>query len=205
MRNIIFLLFLGLTSSRILCAQEAVSTDLYHTYNTGNFRMNKELHQKFDPDNVDYRLLNAAVFFCTNEQRIKFKKKQLQHAQELENAAFLHSQKMGELSFFSHQNDFDENLKGPNERGKHCGIENPYVAENILYYSTTDATELTYLAIAEKMMAMWKSSKPHWKNILSDEGLQLGCGVYFVYEGESGAFYGTQNFQFFENVKVKSK
>jgi uncharacterized protein YkwD len=196
-------LLLSLISFQFLLAQEMVNKDIYQSYDSRNFRSNKMFHKKFNPENPDYRLLNAAVFFCTNEQRLKYKRTELQHVENLENAAYLHSKQMGELSFFSHENGFDIKLKGPNERGKICGIENPYLAENIVYFSSTDPSNLTYLQLADKLLALWKSSKPHWKNILSNEALELGCGVFIVSSGDEKTFYGTQNFQFFEKVIAK--
>jgi uncharacterized protein YkwD len=203
MRKQITLLFFGLISFHFLLAQQNVSKEIYQSYRTSNFRTNQLFLKKIDPENVDYRLLNAAVFFCTNEQRLKYKRKELQHVVELENASYLHSKQMGELSFFSHENAFDEKLRVADDRGKICGIQNPKIAENIVYYSSNEPSKLTYLELADKLIAMWKSSKPHWENILSDSALELGCGVFFVSNGDEKSFYGTQNFQFFDKVIAK--
>jgi uncharacterized protein YkwD len=196
-------LFLGLISFHFLFAQQNVSKDIYQSYSTSNFRTNNLFLKKIDPENVDYRLLNAAVFFCTNEQRLKYKRKELQHVVELENAAYLHSKQMGELSFFSHENAFDEKLRVADDRGKICGIQNPKMAENIVYFSSNEPSKLTYLELADKLIAMWKSSKLHWENILSNEAIELGCGVFVVISGDEKSFYGTQNFQFFDKVIAK--
>jgi uncharacterized protein YkwD len=203
MRKQITLLFFGLISFHFLLAQQNVSKEIYQSYRTSNFRTNKLFLKKIDPENVEYRLLNAAVFFCTNEQRLKYKRKELQHVVELEDASYLHSKQMGELNFFSHENTFDEKLRVADDRGKICGIQNPKIAENIVYYSSNETSKLTYLELADILIEMWKSSKPHWENILSNKALELGCGVFVVINGDEKSFYGTQNFQFFDKVIAK--
>jgi len=203
MKHQLNFLLAGLLTFQVLQAQDNEIKDIYQTYNARNFRTNKMLHKKVSLEHVDYDLLNAAVFFCTNEQRLKYKKHELNYVSALENAAFIHSKQMGDLSFFSHVNNMDQKLKGPTERGKQCGITNPFLAENIVSFYSSDIAQFSYIEIAEKLMSLWKSSKPHWKNILSGDALQLGCGVYYVSEESGGTFYGTQNFQYFEPVMSK--
>ena len=170
----------------------------YQQYDYSNFRKCKEFQSKFNPKAPNYRLLDAAIYFCTNEQRFKYKKKALKYAMPLEVAAYYHSQQMGKQSFFDHINNLDELHKNPEGRAKCAGIENPFVGENILTFTEWNVDQLTYLNIAERIIRSWKSSPPHWKNILSKECVELGCGVFFIPEDENGgSFYATQNFQFF--------
>jgi uncharacterized protein YkwD len=171
----------------------------YQQYDLSNFRTCKEFQSKFNPQAPNYRLLHAAIYFCTNEQRLKYNRKALQYAMPLEVAAYNHSKQMGLQSFFDHKNKKDNLRKNPDDRAKCAGIENPYIAENILFFSEWNVDQFSYLNIAERIILSWKSSPPHWKNILSTESVELGCGVFFIVDEENGGtFYATQNFQFFD-------
>jgi len=191
------LCFLASVAFESMFAQ-TTSLSWYQQYDISNFRQCKDFQTKFNPQAPNYRLLDAAIYFCTNEQRIKYKKKALKYAMPLEVAAYYHSQQMGKQSFFDHINKQDELRKNPEGRAKCAGIENPFVGENILTFSEWNVDQLTYLNIAERIIRSWKSSPPHWKNILDKECVELGCGVFFIpEEGNGGSFYATQNFQFF--------
>ena len=200
----------------------------YSTTDYKNFRNNPFMQQKIDPENIDYPLANAAIFFMTNEIRVKNGLSPLEYSQELEIAAWHHSKLMVEKNFFSHTNSRDNNRRDPSSRGKLAGITNPSIAENIaegfginyrpgapLYPRNVKNGEFsysangplleshTYLSLAESLITQWMNSSGHRKNILSKSALQMGCGVYFY---RDRSFYNifkcraTQNFQWFNPI-----
>lgn len=201
----------------------------YEKVSHENFRDKKIFHNQIDIDNVDYPLLHAAVFFVTNEVRVKKGLAPLEFSLNLEISAWHHSKAMAEMDFFNHNNVYENKRRTPNDRAKFAGIENPYLAENIaetsalqyqsgdeIYildkkngvFSYTDGGEPiqpeTYLRVAEIVVDQWMNSKPHRKNILSPEGLQLGCGAYLYRDKRfysMPTFKMTQNFQWYEPVQ----
>ncbi len=193
-----------------------------------NFRTDPRFNQKLDPDAIDYPLANAAIFFMTNEVRVKNGLTPLEYSQELEIAAWHHSRLMVEKNFFSHTNSRDNGRRDPSSRGKLAGITNPSLAENIaesfginyrpgspIYPKNVEKGEFsysangplieshTYISLAESLLTQWMNSSGHRSNILSKSALQLGCGVYFY---RDRSFYNifkcraTQNFQWFKPV-----
>ena len=193
-----------------------------------NFRANSLFGEQIDPSAVDYPLLNAAIFFMTNEIRVKNGLAPLEYSRELEIAAWNHSKLMVEKNFFSHRNSMDSARREPADRGRLAGITNPSIAENIaesfgiaykagvpIYPRNYERGEFsysadgpvikphTYLSLAESLLEQWMNSPGHRSNILSKSGLQMGCGAYFF---RDRSFYNilkcraTQNFQWFSKI-----
>lgn len=193
-----------------------------------NFRDNPLFSQTIDFTRLDYPLLNAAIFFVTNEARVENDRKPLTFALELERSAFLHAKSMVEQSFFSHENPYDKARKTPEHRARLAGIKNPFVAENIatrsgiVYEPNTpfyliDANQgtfsytsggpiipnHTYLSFAEAIVKQWLDSPGHRRNLLSKEALQLGGGAYFYRDPDfhnMPNFKAVQNFQLFREI-----
>jgi uncharacterized protein YkwD len=203
----------------------------YNELTIKNFRSYSAFNQRIDEKNVDYPLLNAAVFYATNEIRIKHGRKFLEYAPELEKAAWLHSKDMVEKNFFSHKNPYDSKKRTPEQRGRLAGIKNPKIAENIasgfgidyragrpVYkrgpgkFSYTPSGRIlpnhTYLSLADALVKQWMNSPGHRRNILSRNGQQLGCGVYFFRDRSFNNMLkckATQNFQWFFRVKSRNQ
>lgn len=158
--------------------------------------------QKFEPfqknfstSPEDLAVLHAAIFHLTNLERKKKKLPYLEYHEKLEAAALLHSNEMLKLNFFSHVNSKNKGLKNPEDRGKRVGIQNPFLAENIA--ETYANNSLTILQLAQELMGMWMNSSGHKANILSRDGLQLGCGCAAQ---EQGKLLCTQNFQWYQKI-----
>lgn len=212
-------------------AQESVwNYDDYNKITHETFRDKKIFHQPIDVNNVDYPLLHAAVFYVTNEVRVKKRLEPFTFNLNLEISAWNHSKEMAEKGFFSHNNHKDKDRHTPNDRAKFAGISNPFLAENIaevpalqykagspVYildkengtFSYQDGGEPiapeTYLGVAEIVIDQWMDSKPHRKNILSKDGLQLGCGAYLYKDKRfynMPTFKMTQNFQWYEPIEA---
>lgn len=167
----------------------------YEKIDHTNFRLDERVKQIYDQSNPDIPLMNAIIFFLTNEIRAENNLKVLKYHKSCEIAAYNHSLKMVEQDFFSHFNTKDETRKTTNNRANLAGIDNPYIAENIAYIYPNNSN--TYLETAEEFIETWMNSKGHKDNILSEKALQLGCGIY---TGEDKA-YATQVFQWFAEIE----
>jgi len=225
-RQILFIFFL--TGFSFIAAQNEDDADYYARLTVNNFRKNNSLNQPINFEQPDYQTLNAAIFFATNEQRLKKKLHLLAHSVKLEESATMHSKDMYEENFFSHTNPGDRKKRTPNDRARLIGILNPYLAENIATafglqyeqdrdvvvkgpgkFSYPNNEELipphTYLSVADALLESWMNSEGHRRNILSDKALQLGCGTYMYYDKSFNlmpTFIATQNFQEYEDIKT---
>jgi len=171
------------------------NNESYLKWNEKNFRKCSAFSLPVSVFNPDYRLLNAAVFFVTNEIRVRFRKYPIPFSPLLESSAYHHSKAMAEQSFFSHTNPKDPTRATTSNRGSMAGIHNPAIAENIAM--TYIGRKPSYLKIAEELVSMWMSSPGHRENILSDNPKAMGCGVYIR---NGSTVFGTQNFQWFEQI-----
>lgn len=203
------------------------ATTYYSICDNANFRTCPDFLEKISFSSVDFKRLNAVVFFLTNEIRIKYNLNPLEFNQKLENSATMHARDMVENDFFSHENHRERLKKTPNDRGKINGIGNPFVAENIaegygLRYRSNQAVflrgkgqfslspngplivENTYLSLGEAVIEAWMNSKSHRLNILAPKALQLGCGSAFFIDksfNEMPSFMMVQNFQWYQRVQ----
>ncbi len=224
MKKITLVLFL-IILPQVLFSQWKVID--YGRFSYKSFRTFPGFNEKIDEKKVDYPLLNAAVFYITNEVRVKHGRKPLEYAPELEKAAWHHSRDMVEKNFFSHKNPFTPKKRTPEQRGRLAGIRNPKIAENIatsfgivytagkpVYnrgsgrFSYTPGGKIlpnhTYLSLAEALVRQWMHSPGHRRNILSRNGVQMGCGVYFYRDRSFNNMLkckATQNFQWFYRLE----
>jgi uncharacterized protein YkwD len=202
---------------------------IYNKLNLSNFRSYEPYQQKIDINNFDPVLLESAIFFLTNEVRVKHKLPELTYCPLLAEAAKIHSEQMAKLNFFDHTNLKNKKLREPEDRARTAGVTNPKIAENIiegfvLDYNSGDRIiasspgvflnektrkqiqERTYLSLAENLIELWMNSKGHRANILAKDALELGCGValYTMKNFNSmPAVKAAQIFQWFEPVQSK--
>lgn len=163
----------------------------YSSWNYSNFRQNQLFNQLFSTSDPDYLLLDAAVYYLTNEERAKLDIPALPYHKLLEVAAYNHSMKMATTGFFSHRNPIDTSRAKTKDRGKLAGVSNPKFAENIAMNYIRD--NATYLQVATTLIEQWMNSTGHRSNILSNKAKQMGAGTYYI----NGKIYGTQVFQWF--------
>jgi uncharacterized protein YkwD len=202
---------------------------IYDKLSLADFRAHKPFHEEIDINNFDNELLECAVFFLTNEIRVKKKLPELTYHPSLTKTARIHSDEMAQRNFFDHTNKHDNKLREPEDRAKIAGIKNPRIAENIiegfileyssgekviatspgvfLYEKTREQLPArTYLFLAENLLDLWMHSKGHKANILAKDALELGCGVS-LYKMDNfnsmPAVKATQIFQWFEPVQSK--
>jgi len=199
----------------------------YETTTHNSFRNNKLFYEAIDFARIDYPRLNAAIFFVTNEERVKNNLPPVEFNRILENAASDYSKRMVRLNFFDHFDPYNELLKSPTERLRFAGISNPYAAENIAtpfaikynegvsIYPIDEKSDYfsympngpaipnhTYISLAEFVVDLWMHSEGHRANILNPNALQMGCGTFFYREkNRIPKFMAVQNFQLYEMIK----
>jgi uncharacterized protein YkwD/glutaredoxin len=189
----------------------------YDKYDYKSFQGYALANERIDMKKVDYALLNAAVFYETNRQRVLNGRSEFAHSPALENAAWNHSKDMADYKFFSHTSVV-KGKKTFTDRLKLVGISNTASGENILetfgieykagtslspkgkgvfYYGSKRIENHTYLGLAKVFLDMWMNSPGHKANILNANFKYLGCGAYHFIKTEfydMDQFKGTQKF-----------
>ncbi|MFN3529686.1 MAG: CAP domain-containing protein [Bacteroidia bacterium] len=157
-----------------------------------------------DIEKPDIALLNAAIFFATNEARQKRNLPLLVYDEILEKAAEFHSNEMVEKRFFNHVNKTDKENRTFEMRIRNKGGEFTAAGENILEmppFKTGPKGEydvsknpdgsfsflqvnngkplkvLTYGDFARAAVKIWMKSPDHKANIMSKNFTHLGCGT----------------------------
>jgi len=193
-RNTLFFIFLFLV--KINLAQLELhrwSDDSYGKYNFDSFQKLEIVNQKIDVVNIDYPLLNAAIFYSTNLQREKYRKIPFIFSKYLTKAAQEHSEDMVDFKFYSHTSKV-RGKKTMSERLKLVGISNAFTAENIFDFFLKSPT---YWSLAQGLVNGWMESKGHRANILNKNYEYLGCGSKNYFNKDwIDSFYvkSTQNF-----------
>lgn len=193
----------------------------YSRYDVDAFQNYRYAQQAIDFKNIQYPLLNAAIFYATNRMRLNHGRPPFMHAQSLEEAAFMHARDMVRLNFFSHQNPHEPDKRTFLQRLAMFGVEEGYRAENISemfgiryeqgaslippdrtdgvfrdYGTGEPIPNHTYLSFARALLEGWMKSSGHRANILNGNLIYLGCGAY-LYRNES--FYGMDQFKAVQN------
>lgn len=155
---------------------------------------------------INYSLLNAAIFHLTNSERIQQNLPPLSFSKEVQLAAEGHAQDMVTHRFYSHTSPikFKRTLR---DRLNIQGINPKYLGENISstfgiqyeegkkvakprtpgefrYLTASHSAPIpphTYLTFAKMVVQQWMNSPGHRQNILNPVFTHLGCGtqVYF--------------------------
>jgi len=191
-KNLFLLLFLP----TVLFAQENLyewNNTFYSKHNPSTFQSLEVAHRPIDANNIDYELFNAAIFYCTNIQRIKYGKTPLNHSVLLEKAAQDHSKDMVTHNFFSHTSAVKGKIS-MTDRLKSVGIEKGHRAENI---AISNEINPTYWSFAVTIVNQWMNSPGHKKNILNSKYDYLGCGTHYYKNLEWKDYFwvkSTQNF-----------
>lgn len=222
MKTLNWILLVAILGSSIADGQE----NLYQ-YTNNNFRSAKVFNDTVDLANPNPKILNAAIFYLTNEIRLKNNRSELTYNPLLEKSATLHSNNMVKYNYFDHYNPRSKKLHDPNDRARFVGIYNPFLAENIakgfvldyipnslvypegpgIFLKTLRGKPLgprTYLGVAEALMNSWMNSPHHKANILSKNAIQLGCGTtFYVLKdfNDMPSVMATQNFQLYEPIR----
>lgn len=195
----------------------------YSQHSWQSFIRIPELHDPIDFADPDYGLLNAAVFFVTNQERAQRNLPLLRFSPGLRDVADHHARAMATHDFVSHFNVHESRYRTLEQRARAYRIEAhaENVASNFLhryrsntYYTTRPARPyleyydarrqlipvLSYLEFAENLVDDWMGSSGHRRNILYRDLKSLGCAVR-IPEGagtknEIPLAYCVQNFSY---------
>jgi uncharacterized protein YkwD len=167
----------------------------YNNYNSQNFKNLSIVNKEIDPNNVDYRLLNAAIFYRTNEERVAYGRNEYMHSSKLEKSAFGHSKDMVDFNFYSHTSPL-AGKSSMSDRIKAVGITYSSCGENIFDFFLQNPT---YWELADGLVKGWMNSAGHKKNILNPAYNYLGCGAYHYVNPEWTEYFWVKSTQNFSN------
>lgn len=213
--SITFLIF-----SQFLLAQTWIPSD-YNRFTPQQFFQLAAVNQTINYKKIDRGLLQAAMFYATNEERIKYGLKPFEHSDLIEKVASEHANDMVSYNFYSHVSRV-KGKKTIGERFAREGINRAYIGENIsssialqyqegrkinvpssggMYTYANSRREVilphTYLSYAREVVQLWMHSPSHRKSILNPNFDQLGCGSQVYNNRESSNvpyFMGVQCF-----------
>ena len=202
----------------------------YAKYDHRTFPKLKAAQQPLELANIDYDLLEAAIFYATNVQRVKAKRKPFAFAPYLRKAAVLHATQMVKRQFFDHQNKYDPKYRIFTQRIDASGGKGKYssagenIADSFLltyregtaYSDETDAAGNTYFvdeagkpilphtywSLAEAVLEQWMNSPGHRANILDANYTHLGCGSRRLSAAEDDEIASTRSVQVFARAIV---
>jgi uncharacterized protein YkwD len=211
------LLLFAWTMPPALSAASSWNDALYNKFSCREFRSFAPANRHIDFDRIDYPLLNAAIFFATNCERIKHGRPPFTHSAALEKAAFLHSRDMVKDDFFSHDNPYAPEKRSPFDRMASVGVTRGYRAENIatdfgIRYKSGDPvippkngeavfrdprtggaiSANTYNSLATSLVEGWMGSERHRVNILNPRLKYLGSGAFYF---RDQSFFGMDTFK----------
>ena len=191
--NVVVILLLCSFAGFAQSSPEAWDASYYDGHTVQTFKQLPEVHQKIAGSKFNYRLIDAAVFFRTNEERIKNNLPQFKFSVALEKAALGHSIDMVQQNFYAHDSPVP-GKKDMTDRLKRVGVDYRTCAENI--YNIFDE-DPTYWSLASKLVDGWMKSSGHRRNILNPNFSNLGCGTW-PYNNPAWPTYmwfkSTQNF-----------
>lgn len=206
-RSVFFIGLISLTFFLQGNAQSKWKDKYYEELTTEDFRDFKPFNRPINLKKPNYQLINAAVYFVSNEARAEHGVQVLAYQENLEIMAWNHSVSMAKDDFFDHINPKRKKRERITQRADLAGINNPRISENITAIGGV-------LDLADAIVDNWINSPPHRKTLYSTDALELGCGVYYfedlwqknkdIYKQGSGFWLATQNFQSFTKVDSKS-
>lgn len=226
---ITFLSLLFLVVSLSSPAQSVWESEYYNRYNHHNFTTFAHFDSVIHPNQFDHALLNAAVFFETNRQRVLYGLAPLKHHSSVEQCAQGHSNDMANFHFFSHTSTVPGKYT-LSQRAEKVGFRDAYIGENIFIYSVLDFTgksyyttsqkgkfigadgkeikSHTYLSLAKELVSGWMNSPGHRANILNRNYTHAGMGNALYYKGfgldKVPNVKSTQNFIKVETLRIVS-
>ncbi len=189
----------------------------YENYTYESFYEREDVNQKIDNNNFDAALLEAALFYATNEIRLAKKKPIFSFHKVLLKSSQIHSAEMEKRNFFDHNNRKNRRLKKLSQRiakagggfssfGENLAMVNIYNLGKKGTYFVNKEGEIvnqkgsplqikTYKELAVYVVDKWMHSKGHRENILRDYSF-MGCGVSKLISGKDGIpeVLITQNF-----------
>lgn len=177
----------------------------YYSLNPKAFFMLPEVNQRIDAQNINEKLLDAAIFQATNQYRIQHTLPLFLYKNTLHGSARGHSEDMIRLDFYDHTNRRNPAKTTPDKRMAAQDATLMGMAENIAqfdlldnpshtycfdnkpnaqgYYEFFDCKTRrkfdthTYASFAKMVVEGWMNSPPHRANIVNARLTHLGCAA----------------------------
>lgn len=214
------------------CVDPALSQATRHQvdYTNANHRNWLDVpafRQPLDHEDVDHARLAAALYYATNEARVRLGRRALRREALLEQASLLHSQRMTDHGFFDHIDPYSASLRTPPDRARAVGVANPMTAENLVEtpgfpyrsgqlvyplggrarFSKTPGgppiRQHTYVSFARAAIKQWLDSPGHRKNLLSPDAVSVGCAATLEWRDDFPTYNAVQLFQLYEPLRAQ--
>jgi uncharacterized protein YkwD len=219
------LLILGFTLISLSSSAQNWTSESYRNYDETTFYRIEALYEAIDFNEINFPLLQAAIFYMTNEERKKAQLKPFEFKSEIETVASGHAQDMVKYGFYSHTSKirikrtvldrfhleglnpefFGENICSTYGLQYQSGrkVNPPYPSGEFTYALTSKREVIpphTYLTFAKSVVKLWMDSPGHRQNILNPKFQTLGCGAR-VYREKN--FYNMPYFMVVQNFGSK--
>lgn len=147
--------------------------------------------------NINYNLINARLFQKINKERKRLGLPLFKNNNNLKKAAKIHNDYMVRADILDH-NESGTSTPELRDRVDKAGGKFRTAGENIQYEGfiirTTNGVESivapTYEALAEQLWQNWKTSPPHYKNLINPEFIYLGTSL--KWSSRKTAVFATQ-------------
>lgn len=194
----------------------------YSSLTWQQFMRSDAASQVIDLQNPDLDLLNAAVFFASNQARSMKRLPQFSFDPALRNMARYHSQQMARYHFVSHDNPRSPRYSSVEDRGRQFkaqvnaeNVANTFLhqyrsgtryytkksaqGDDLFFDSSSEEIGIhSYRSFARSIVKGWIDSPPHRRNLFHKQLNTLGCaceiGKDEVGSGEMPMAYCGQNF-----------
>ena len=179
-------------------------TSFYQAFSAASFRNYEPANRPLNFKEINYPLLDAAIFFEVNRVRTSHGRTSCRHSKILERVASAYSREMAGRNFFSHINIYDSTQRTPSQRMAALGVAQGFRAENIAvafgirykdgspvvppegeekefrdFRTGEIISHHTYNSFAAAVVEEWMRSEPHRANILDERVRFLGSGAFY--------------------------
>jgi uncharacterized protein YkwD len=176
----------------------------YDTFSPASFKEYAPANRTLDFKDINYPLLDAAIFFEVNRVRAFYGRHTCRHSRALERVAASYSREMAGRNFFGHYDIYDSGERTPSERMTAVGVAPGFLAENIAIafgirykegspvippggdekefrdFRTAEVIPPhSYNSFAAAVVEGWMQSDPHRANILDERVKFLGSGAFY--------------------------
>jgi len=195
--------------------------------NQSNWDRSPAFREEMNFQNLDLARIQIAIYFATNEARLRNGLPAVPRHEALERTAQKWTDRMVARDFFDHTDPFSRAWRTPKDRLGREGVVNPMPSENIaieigLEYTsgepvyplsargkfsrTPDGPPIpthTYASFARDVVKGWMNSPGHRRNILDPKVQQMGGAATMYWQGNFPAFKAAQVFQLYEPMRFE--
>jgi hypothetical protein len=157
---------------------------VYTEYSAKQFAESKEAQRLFDENSFDLHLMNACLWYATNETRTAKKGKAFKYNGQLRDAATLFANEMVVKKFYNHIHPSNKEFKTPGDRMGLFGVTNVAMAENIHRFPVSKLDNKSYIQVSRDIVEDFYKSSGHRVNMMNTLYNSLGCGSMVEYDAK---------------------